>query len=104
MIDKIQPRAEESGELSGDSVLSEYVQKGFGPLQECEAWNEPWKLLVKDYCLIAEETGLHRVGVTYSMPLGCSAALLRLCHYFQTFSKPGAWDQDVLETWNLALN
>lgn len=41
MIDKIQPRAEESRELSGDSVLSEYVQKGFGPLQECEAWNEP---------------------------------------------------------------
>ena len=41
MIDKIQPRPEESGELSGDSVLPEYVQKGSGPLQECEAWNEP---------------------------------------------------------------
>ena len=32
MIDKIQPRAEKSGELSGDSVLPEYVQKGSGPL------------------------------------------------------------------------
>ena len=49
VIDKIQPRAEESGELSGDSVLPEYVQKGSGPLRECEAWNEPWKLPVKDY-------------------------------------------------------
>lgn len=88
----------------GTQFCLNMCRRALGPFRNVRLGMNPEGCLSKTTGLIDEETGLHSVGVTYSIPLGCSAALLRLCHCFQTFSKPGAWDQDVLETWNLALN
>ena len=85
----------------GTQFCLNMCRRALGPFGNVRLGMNPESCLSKT---TDEDTGLNSVRVTDSIPLGCSATLLRLCHCFQTFPKPGAWDLDVLETWNLALN